>query len=743
MLPIDTLSEWAEALLLARGVDSHALYAAVRFDGRGGVPSEGYLLLAEEPILYRLTRGAGEDGGELEDIPLSELSAPYIDSLLSSCRLLAKRRQEDGESCTVELAEGSAVLRDRVFVFLAVLEARLAGERMTGEEPLFDGLGREEGPPPRRRGSILHFASLFSPFRLLLLLTVLLTLLEAAIDLTRPYLSGTFLFDEIIAEGGAHHNEGALFLCISLLLGLTLLRFLCMLVRHAANRYMIHGASRTLREAMFKNLQKMSLSYYNATSIGRLHYSLSADSTRVTGFIAPTLSMLIGTLEFFAVGVLLFLLNWRLSLLILLPIPLIVLIYRRVFPHLRRLNGRAARENSAVSTRINDSLMGIRVVKAFSKEKEECQSLEKRLARLYRVNMQANLLSAVIGPLVALIIYLVNQTIWGVGGIFVMEGGLTYGEFSTYLGYVGMVFSPLHLFSSYAMLVGETAESAARVESVLDAIPDVRESESPVTLPSLRGDIAFRDVSFHYTPSRPILSGLSFEIRAGEHIGLVGHTGCGKSTIANLLLRLYDVTNGSITIDGVDVRSLSQETLRRHIAIVSQEIHLFIGTIRENIAYGRPEATDEEVMEAARTAGAHDFIMALPEGYDTLVGRGGSTSLSGGERQRISIARALVVRPEILILDEATAAMDNETERRISEALSALIRGRTTLSIAHRLSTLRGCDRIMAVEDGRLAEMGTRQELLALPGGVFQRLYSLQNEQMQQVLKGETAHGED
>ena len=738
MLPIDTLSERAAALLATRGRTPDTVYAAVRLDrAADGGAREVTLALTEDGLLFRID----PEKDRIDELLLTEYTHPYADSLLSAVRLFATYTPRDGgEPYTVALAGGTAASRGRLFVFLSVWEALERGEHMTGSESLFDS-SRPPPPPRRRRGALARIAAIFLARRGLLLLSILCLVAEIGLDLLRPYLSGTVLFDGIIAKDGRWHGYLPLFLCLGGIILLALLRWLTILLRTHAMRSALHPASAQLRGELFEKMQSMSLSYFTNTSFGRLSQYLNRDVMQMQHFFHESASLIIYIVEFVGVGVLLFLLNWRLSLFILIPVPIIFLIYRYAFPHLRRVNGRAARENSAVSSYISDSLNGVRVVKAFSKEQEEADRLSRRLTRLYRVNLQANLLTALLGPAVALLIYLANQTIFGIGGLFVMEGGITYGEFCTYLGYIGMVFAPLNTFASFAMTVGQTSESATRLASLLDATPEITECEDPEVREHLSGDIEFRDVSFHYTPNRPILRGLTFRIGAGEHIGLVGHTGCGKSTIANLLLRMYDVTGGSITVDGTDVRRLATSTLRSRIAIVSQEIHIFLGTVADNIRFGRPGATDEEVVAAARTAGAHDFIMSLPEGYETTVGRGGAVDLSGGERQRISIARAVVTAPDILILDEATAAMDNETEGRIAAALRELIRGKTTLSIAHRLSSLRGCDRIMTVDGGRIAELGTREELLSRDG-LFKKLYTLQHSQMEQVLKGETENDE-
>ena len=735
MLPIDTLRGDAAALLATRGRTPDTLYAAVRLDMTPeGERREITLALTEDGLLFRID----PEKNQIDEFSLTEYTHPYADSLLSAVRLFAVFTPcNGGEPYTVALAGGSPASRGRLFVFLSVWEALERGEHLNGTESLFDSTRPPPRPPRRERGALRRIAAIFLERRSLFLLAMLCLAAEIGLDLLRPYLSGTVLFDEIIAEGGRWHGYLPLFLCLGGIILLAIVRWLVVLLRAHAMRTAFHPAAARLKGELFSKMQSMSLSYFTNTSFGRLAQYLNRDVMQMRMFFSECASLIIYIFEFVGVALLLFLLNWRLSLFIIVPIPLILLIYRRAFPYLRRLNARAARENSAVSSYISDSLNGVRVVKAFSKEEEEADRLSRRLSRLYRVNLEANLLTALLGPAVALLIYLANQTIWGVGGLFVMEGSITYGEFCTYLGYVGMVFAPLNTFANFAMTVGQTSESATRIASLLDATPEITECEAPIVREHLSGDIEFRDVSFHYVPNRPILRGLSFRIRAGEHIGLVGHTGCGKSTIANLLLRMYDVTGGTVTIDGVDVRRLATATLRSRIAIVSQEIHLFLGTVADNIRFGRPDATDEEVVAAARAAGAHDFIMALPEGYHTMVGRGGAVDLSGGERQRISIARAVVTAPDILILDEATAAMDNETEQKISAALAELIRGKTTLSIAHRLSSLRGCDRIVSVDGGRVTEMGTREELLAADG-IFKKLYTLQHSQMEQVLKGAT-----
>ena len=482
-------------------------------------------------------------------------------------------------------------------------------------------------------------------------------------------------------------------------------------------------------------MSRLSLSFFNQNPTGRLINRVNYDAAKIRSFyIDGVPHLIVHVLNFIGLTIFLFSITWKLTLIVFVPVPVILVIFKVMLPKLWRAFTRQWRASSSFNAMLGDSLNGVRVVKAFAKEADEGARFFRYSRRLTRANLKANVISIMIFPVVSLLVGMSSQAIWGFGGIEVMGDRMTYGELTTYIGYTGMIFGPLNFFSTFTNLITDTINAATRMFEIIDTVPEINDAKDAVPLSGIRESVRFENVCFHYSPNKPILKDVSFEVKAGEHVGLVGHTGSGKSTIANLITRMYDVVSGSITIDGVNVKEIEGISLRRSIAIVSQEVYLFGGTIADNIRYAKPEATMEEVIAAARAANAHDFIMRLPEGYESCIGIG-YRALSGGERQRISIARALLLKPSLLILDEATAAMDTETERLISEAIDKLIEGRTTITIAHRLSTLKNCDRLMAVENGRIAESGTAEELLEKKG-VYYKLWTLQNEQMKKVAEG-------
>jgi ATP-binding cassette subfamily B protein len=382
---------------------------------------------------------------------------------------------------------------------------------------------------------------------------------------------------------------------------------------------------------------------------------------------------------------------------------------------------------------IADVLNGMRVVKSFSREDDEMKRFSKRSTKSAEADTEIGTKAAKIFPMLFYLLKIGSYIVWGIGGWQVMTktGTMDYAILMTFVAYFSLIYGPIEFLADVSNWWSDCLNSLQRLFEINDAVPEVKEKEKPVAIESVKGDVEFKNVSFSYVENRKVIDDISFKVPAGTTLGIVGHTGAGKSTLANLLTRLYDAGEGEVLIDGVNVKDLSFETLRTSVAIVSQETYLFRGSILENIRYACPDATNEQVIAASKIASAHEFIAKYPDGYHTQVGFG-NKELSGGERQRVSIARAILKNPQILILDEATAAMDTQTERQIQEALNRLTKGRTTIIIAHRLSTLRDADNLIVIENGKMPESGTAKELL-LKKGVYFKLYKMQAEALKTI----------
>ena len=419
----------------------------------------------------------------------------------------------------------------------------------------------------------------------------------------------------------------------------------------------------------------------------------------------------------------LFSINPALALVTLLPLPFIVWMIHVVRDRLRTGFEKIDRVWSEVTNVLADTIPGIRVVKAFAQEKREAQRFREANRHNLAVNDRLNKTWSLFSPTVTLLTEVGLLVVWAFGIWQIAHDQITVGVLTAFLAYISRFYSRLDSMSRIVSVTQKAAAGTKRIFDILDHVSSVPEPARPVHLPQVQGRIEIRDAFFRYG-NRSVIRGLSLDIRPGEMIGLVGHSGSGKSTLVNLICRFYDLSEGAIRLDGVDIRSLPVAEYRRHIGLVLQEPFLFFGTIAENIAYGKPDAGRAEIVAAARAAHAHEFILRLPHGYDSLVGERGQ-GLSGGERQRISIARALLIDPPILILDEATSSVDTETEKEIQKALDNLVRGRTTIAIAHRLSTLRQADRLVVMDRGRIVEVGNHDDLMAREGHYY-RLYQAQ-----------------
>jgi ATP-binding cassette subfamily B protein len=482
-----------------------------------------------------------------------------------------------------------------------------------------------------------------------------------------------------------------------------------------------------LRTTTYQHLLKLSLEYFGGRRTGDLIARIGSETDRINVFLSlHLLDFATDVLMITMTAIILFSINPTLAVVTLLPLPFIGWLIHVVREKLRTGFEKIDRVWSEVTNVLADTIPGIRVVKAFAQEDREAQRFIDANQHNLAVNDRLNRVWSVFSPTVTLMTEVGLLVVWGFGIWLVSKDQITVGVLTAFLAYIGRFYTRLDSMSRIVSSTQKAASGAKRIFEILDHVSSVPEPVNPVALPKVEGRITLTDASFRYG-NRAVIKQLNLDIQPGEMIGLVGHSGSGKSTLVNLMCRFYDLSEGSIALDGVDIKQLKVADYRRHIGLVLQEPFLFFGTIADNIAYGLPDATREDIVAAARAAHAHEFILRMPQGYDSLVGERGQ-GLSGGERQRISIARALLINPRILILDEATSAVDTETEKEIQNALDNLVRGRTTIAIAHRLSTLRKADRLVVMDKGLIVEEGTHDVLIESKGAYW-RLYEAQQRQ--------------
>ena len=574
---------------------------------------------------------------------------------------------------------------------------------------------------------LLRVGRFARPYKGQLLLGLMLTLLGTAATLVPPYLTMPILDDILIPY---QNNRQAIDpQLVALYLGGLLASAIVAWGLGWARTWVMAKVSERIgadmRTTVYAHMLNQSLEYFGSKRTGDLMSRIGSDTDRINMFLSlHALDFITDVVMMVMTAAILISINPWLALVTLVPLPFIVWLIHKVRSRLAIGFDRTSRVWAEITNVLSDTIPGVRVVKAFAQEQREMQRFARANQRNLQANDRVNKIWALFSPTVGLMTEIGLLFVWAFGIWLVAHDQITVGVLSAFIAYIGRFYTRLDSMSRIVNITQKSAAGAKRIFDVLDQVSSVPEPTTPATLPQpVQGAITLQDVGFRYG-SRQVIRQLNLHIRPGEMIGLVGHSGSGKSTLVNLINRFYDVTEGSIQLDGIDVRRLAVADYRRNIGLVLQEPFLFFGTVAENIAYGKPEATRQEIVAAARAAHAHDFILRLPHGYDSVVGERGQ-GLSGGERQRISIARALLIDPRILILDEATSAVDTETEKEIQKALDNLVQGRTTIAIAHRLSTLRKADRLVVMDRGEVVEVGPHDELMAKEGAYW-RLYEAQ-----------------
>lgn len=699
----------------SKSADEHILYC-VPFDFHEEKRVTGYMVFTQKRI-YKI----------LVDVLLAtydfkNLSDFSVDVMLGVCGFYAKQNGVSTLLCRFISGRNLA----RYSVMVTACEKIASGDYKLIESSEPESYCPKCGRPYVKHTKICPFCqskgevykklyAMTKGMRFMMLFPLIVTAFALVIRFVTPFFQKTAINRYITNSNRPDDYMLKFLLIIAAIISFDLISRILNVIKSRLSAVAGNKFTRMMRTLLFEKIQMLSMSSISQKSAGDLMGRINSDVSVVQDFITNQLPNYFSQLLSFVVAlILLLVLCPEMCLFVFLPLPFVIFVIFKLRGSFHKKIQRRWRMRQKNNRYLQDVISGIRVVKAFgNEEKETAQYIENNQKHSER-DMETCMYFDTLFPVLSFVLKFGSYLILAFGNYMLFGGKLSVGELNQYTTYSNIVYEPLMQITQIPRVISNFITSLSKVLEIMEEEPEIYDANMP-DHHKIKGDVSIKNVYFGYDSYNPVLKDVSVEVKKGEMIGIVGHSGCGKTTLINMLMRLYDPNEGSISVDGVDLRDMSQESLRSQIGVVLQETHLFSGSVRDNIRYAKPYATNAEVIAAAKIANAHDFIMNLPEGYNTMVGEKGF-SLSGGERQRIAIARALIHDPKILILDEATAALDAETEKLIQDAINKMCVGRTTFAIAHRLSTLRNADKILVLDRGRVKEYGTHTELLQMKG---------------------------